>query len=389
MLVLALGCAPTESAPTPEPRWRVPDGECGDVHEDATAESGRTAMGLSPALERIAELSIGDRFGVGPGGSYGSRPPSKEQREAAHARREEIDRLIAENHDAIVGLASTNDAAIPDGLAALFERTAACGRNGLDPTPLFALMTMPEQAGVLALRRISRWPAWELQAFALFGLEAAQDPELSRVRDEVTTNHWSAELRERGSWFGPSPGHGAAGCTAGLPETIVVTRGEESIEIPRFDHGEAPRHRLPPAYTRIEGHTVDLRDDADIMLEIDDGWLVGVNDGEFGGGLFVVSATGDVRTLDAGQVLDIQRTDLGIVVLTGLAHLRMSAGRILGITRDASGRVIRRHRFGLPARPEGMRALPGGTLLVATDVGIIELAPDDTTSLLPCTEAPE
>jgi hypothetical protein len=64
-----------------------------------------------------------------------------------------------------------------------------------------------------------------------------------------------------------------------------------------------------------------------------------------------------------------------------------SEGRILGITHDAAGRLVRRHRFELPARPEGMRVLPGGTLLVATHSGIIELAPDETVTLWPCSGA--
>lgn len=413
-LVLALGCAPTESAPTPEPRWRVPDGECGDVHEPtslldlperATPENELAAIesiGSSPTPDHLAELLAIDaheRERVYYEALHGDAAQTYAR---AHERRAAIDRIVAENSEAVLELALARDrtehvaalvasAKHPDRVAALLEHGIACRPERLDAGLVYALSQVPDGAGLSALRRMVQWPAWPVQVMAFELLERANDAELPRLREQIATRHWSRAVREKPAVIFGRIDHGANGCEQGLPDPIAVTRGEETLEIAAFEwpRKDVPRHQLPPAYVNISGRRVDLRDDADMMLAIDDGWLVGVNQGEFGGGLHVVRSDGNVRTLDSAPVLEIQRTDLGIVVLTGLSHLGTSEGRILGITRDASGRLVRRHRLELPARPEGMRALPGGTLLVATAAGIVELAPDDTVSLLPCTNADE
>lgn len=409
LLVIAIGCAASGSAPLPEPQWRVPDGECGDVREPMslldlperpTPEIELAAIesiGLAPTREHLAELiaiDLHERERVYYEALHGD---DTQVYALARQRRAAIDRIVAEHGETVIELALASDrtehlAALvpstkhPDRVAALLEHGIACGPERLDDRLVAVLSQLPQGAGLPALRRMAHWPAWRVQVMAFEMLERANDAELPRLREQIAARHWSRAMREEPQAIFGRIDHGANGCDGGLPDPIVVTRGEETLEIPAFEWPpkDVPRHELPPAYLRVEGRRIDLRDDADMMLAIDDGWLVGVNHGEFGGGLHVVNTSGEVRTIDAAPVLDMQRTDLGIVVLTGLSHLGTSEGRILGITHDAAGRLGRRHRFELPARPEGMRVLPGGTLLVATHSGIIELAPDDTVTLWPC-----
>lgn len=409
-MLLAIGCTPSSTAATGEPRWHVPDGECGELHEPVslldlperpTPEIELAAIesiGLSPTREHLAELLAIDsheRERVYYEALHGD---SAQVYALARQRRAAIDRIVAEHSETVLELALASDrtenlgalvtsAKQPDRVAALLEHGIACGRDRLDAQLVFALSQVPADAGLPALRRLVHWPAWSVQVMAFEMLERRNDAELARLREAIATRHWSRAVREEPTVIFGRIDHGARGCDQDLPDPIVVTRGDETLEIAAFEwpRRDVPRDQLPPAYVHISGRRVDLREDADMMLAIDDGWLVGVNRGELGGGLHVVRADGEVRTLDDAPVLDIQRTELGVVVLTGLSHLGVSEGRILGITRDANGRLIRRHRLELPARPEGLRVLPGGTLLVATDAGIVELAPDDTVTLHGCT----
>ncbi|MEO8875756.1 MAG: hypothetical protein ABI461_09235 [Polyangiaceae bacterium] len=72
--------------------------------------------------------------------------------------------------------------------------------------------------------------------------------------------------------------------------------------------------------------------------QVPEGFLVGFDAGEYGGALYLFSADGTMRKkLSDENVLGFADLRLGTIVLTGLAHLGMSVGHLLQITRNGSG----------------------------------------------------
>lgn len=72
------------------------------------------------------------------------------------------------------------------------------------------------------------------------------------------------------------------------------------------------------------------------VKKVDGGYIVGLNGGEFGGGLLFVSADG-MSSYEVGGLLrirDIFEWNSKIYALEGIAHLGMSRGRILEIYND-------------------------------------------------------
>jgi hypothetical protein len=70
-------------------------------------------------------------------------------------------------------------------------------------------------------------------------------------------------------------------------------------------------------------------------LAVDGGYLVGFDAGEHGGALWWFTQTGDKRVQLADvNIVGLTELRVGVVALSGLAHMGMSEGKILRVTRD-------------------------------------------------------
>ncbi len=70
-------------------------------------------------------------------------------------------------------------------------------------------------------------------------------------------------------------------------------------------------------------------------LAVDGGYIVGFDAGEHGGALWWFTQAGDKRVqLADGNIVGLTELRVGVVALSGLAHLGMSEGKILRVTRD-------------------------------------------------------
>ncbi|MEL6371819.1 MAG: hypothetical protein AAFR03_14005 [Pseudomonadota bacterium] len=68
---------------------------------------------------------------------------------------------------------------------------------------------------------------------------------------------------------------------------------------------------------------------ASAFLELESGWIVGFNLGEFGGGLWWVDNEGNGQKLSYENIHDIFWNGDNIIVTTGLAHLSLDGGSLL------------------------------------------------------------
>jgi hypothetical protein len=112
---------------------------------------------------------------------------------------------------------------------------------------------------------------------------------------------------------------------------------------------------LAGEYARIRAR--DARDCPLVSLRVADGWLIGVDLGEWGGVLWwVASDGGRHRRLATANVKALVATGDEIVVVTGLAHMTSREGSLLHLERT-DGWCVARTTL-LPSTPTAVAVLP-------------------------------
>lgn len=121
------------------------------------------------------------------------------------------------------------------------------------------------------------------------------------------------------------------------------------------------------------------------FLRVDEGWLVGIDGGEFKGELWLVTAEGKKTVLAKGDnFLGFARTSSGPVVFTGLAHLGSNEGAIHDLVRGDDGTWTPSLRVELPGRPRDWQDVDGSLVVAMEKAGVVELPEDGSPRMLPC-----
>ena len=115
-----------------------------------------------------------------------------------------------------------------------------------------------------------------------------------------------------------------------------------------------------------------------VTLRISDGWLLGFDAGEFGGGLWWSSANGRItkRLLDDNVHALVARDGVALV-LTGLAHMGFDQGAIYAYhpsKTEAPGNLLRVADLG--SSPGAASVGSDGTLFVVTQKRILRFGPN-------------
>ncbi len=113
---------------------------------------------------------------------------------------------------------------------------------------------------------------------------------------------------------------------------------------------------------------------------VDDGWLVGFNEGEFGAALYWFSQDGKRSyKVSEHQIVDFVSRPDGIYAIEGLAHLGMSAGSVIRIARaTASSHWQATTIAKLPFAPYALSLRQDGTMLVTLSDSLVSIGPDHT-----------
>ncbi len=102
-------------------------------------------------------------------------------------------------------------------------------------------------------------------------------------------------------------------------------------------------------------------------VQASDGWIIGFNAGEWGGGLWWYSPDGKRRyKISDVQVVGFFKTDAGLFALEGIAHMSISRGQIVKLVKGAPGRWMSSRFVDLGGAPEVGVVAPDGLLTVAT-----------------------
>lgn len=139
--------------------------------------------------------------------------------------------------------------------------------------------------------------------------------------------------------------------------------------------GEAPERRAArPTFTPTAGRLQN----ASAFATVDDGWLVGFNQGEFGAALYWFSADGkrSYRISDH-QVVDFFSRPDGIHAIQGLAHLGISEGSVIRIARSKAGsRWQARSIAPLPFAPYAVSTRRDGATLITLSDSLVSFGAD-------------
>jgi hypothetical protein len=118
--------------------------------------------------------------------------------------------------------------------------------------------------------------------------------------------------------------------------------------------------------------------------QVDDGWLVGFNHGEFGAALYWFNGDGTHHyKISNHQVVAFFSLPDGIYAVEGLAHMGMSCGSVIRITRPTTSahweasRVVR-----LPYAPNTVAVRRDGSIVIALSDSLVSVGPDHQVTTL-------
>jgi hypothetical protein len=117
------------------------------------------------------------------------------------------------------------------------------------------------------------------------------------------------------------------------------------------------------------------------VLEVDDGWLVARDAGEWGGDLLFVRRDGVISVVVHGNVRQVVRLDGVVYAIGGIAHMFTDAGTIWRLEHRAGWHAEQLAE--LPHAPTDAAVIDGRLVVVSSDEAS-DVAPDGSLHLLPC-----
>jgi hypothetical protein len=149
---------------------------------------------------------------------------------------------------------------------------------------------------------------------------------------------------------------------------LTNAKPQEQHDHPKFTPAVAGQFLgLPSAFARVS-----------------DGWLVGFNQGEFGGALHWFSADGKRKyKISDDQVIDFFNRPDGLYAIQGLDHLGMSKGSIIQIAKSVMGaRWQVSTTLNLPFAPYAISVRRDHTLFVTLSDSLVSIGPENKINTL-------
>lgn len=135
------------------------------------------------------------------------------------------------------------------------------------------------------------------------------------------------------------------------------------------------RNHQAPLPGQIRSRSVQVgTKEARSVEQLNDGWLVGLDIGEFGGGLWWFSFDGRrSKKLSDENIVGFAKTSAGVLALSGLGHMRLDKGTVLMIGEGPAGRRSIKTLVDLGAAPRAFVVETPDSLLVMTQRGLIRV----------------
>jgi hypothetical protein len=172
--------------------------------------------------------------------------------------------------------------------------------------------------------------------------------------------------------------------------------GRPRAHVPKEE--EADWKKLPftikPRWTQAEGLVVDsVKPQTEkrsrpgktnvYTAKVADGWIVGLNAGEFGASLWWFAPDGKKwYQISDDQVRGFLQTSQGLLALEGLAHLSGDRGQIIGVNRGANGQWQSDPFVDLGSAPDAAAHDKDGSLIVVTTTRLFRVRLDKQVDIL-------
>jgi hypothetical protein len=148
-----------------------------------------------------------------------------------------------------------------------------------------------------------------------------------------------------------------------------VSLSEEQLQI-RLDTRRDHQDALPAEITSRDV-AIDVERH---VIAVDDGWLVGIDVGEFGGGLWWFRADGSQnQKLSNEDVQGFVNTSIGTLALVGLGHLGTESGQVLRITNDKAGNRKTEIFADVGSAPAAFVAESPDSIIILTTFGLVRV----------------
>jgi len=163
-----------------------------------------------------------------------------------------------------------------------------------------------------------------------------------------------------------------AGQCANLSKTIwLVSTDGDHIQITESKPHRTEEPALPAKFKlepRLQlGHR--------LVLGFDDGWLIGINAGEWGGGLWLTNKDGSLsKKVVMDNVGGLVPMGQSVLVLSGLAHMTFNFGTALMLSNPHHMNVALEWAVHLDAAPQSFTNRKDGSILVVTNYGIDQIS---------------
>lgn len=109
-------------------------------------------------------------------------------------------------------------------------------------------------------------------------------------------------------------------------------------------------------------------------LKIQNGWLLGFDGGEFGGGLWFANLSGKTQELSEENVHGFIETPQGVLVFSGLAHMGHDSGKVFIVPYAVNSQGDLKTLMDLDGAPAALTKLSADTALVVTTQGVSRIS---------------
>ena len=110
------------------------------------------------------------------------------------------------------------------------------------------------------------------------------------------------------------------------------------------------------------------------VIPVNDGWLIGIDVGEFGGGLWWFGTDGSrSKKLSDENVHGFVNTSIGTLAIVGLGHLGVESGQVLRITSDKAGNRKSEIFADFGFAPAAFVAESPDSIIILTTFGLVRM----------------
>jgi hypothetical protein len=153
--------------------------------------------------------------------------------------------------------------------------------------------------------------------------------------------------------------------------------GSEEVGVASFSEDALDTLPLPftvPKDSSLDEDAEDFIGGGRYVTQVDNGFLVGFNNGEWGGSVWWCNPDGsDFYRVSKDQVVGFLHTSVGVIAPQGISHLSISEGSLALFRRDTQGPWISLPFLDLPEAPDAATLEDENTLLLVTTSGLLRV----------------